>query len=269
MIPSRELNVLQACFGAIIALSATTAYTEEFQAWPRDDANSLKAHEQLVAKARSGRIDVYFLGDSITRRWGCSDPAYKNLLDNWRRHFHGWNAANFGWGGDTTHNVLWRIENGELDGVRPAVIALQIGTNDIGARSYGEVESSEKIEEIVCGIDAILATCHEKTPQSAVLLTGVFPRSDNAGVADLIVELNKRIAPLGAARGVTYVDINRSLTDPQGSLLKGMTVDGLHLSEAGYDIWAAALKPHLHELLGPPKSVDLAPAPTGDPSINN
>src|SRR5678816_2509945 len=71
---------------------------------PRTDRNSQIAHEQLVEKARKGGIDVYFLGDSITRRWGTSDAQYKEFLDNWTKNFHGWNAANFGWGADTIQN---------------------------------------------------------------------------------------------------------------------------------------------------------------------
>ena len=49
---------------------------------PRTDRNSRIAHEQLVAKATQGGIDVYFLGDSITRRWGATD--YPEFLANWR-----------------------------------------------------------------------------------------------------------------------------------------------------------------------------------------
>ncbi|HEU4386296.1 MAG TPA: hypothetical protein VFV34_00765, partial [Blastocatellia bacterium] len=75
---------------------------------PRPDQNSQLAHAELLEKTRKGRIDVYFLGDSITRRWGTSDEQYKHFLENWRRNFFGWNAANFGWGGDTTQNILWR-----------------------------------------------------------------------------------------------------------------------------------------------------------------
>src|SRR5688572_33400024 len=96
---------------------------------PRTDENSRLAHTQLLEKARSGRIDVYFAGDSITRRWGATD--YPELLAHWRQTFFGWNAANFGWGGDTTHNILWRLANGELDGVNPKVIVLQAGTNNL------------------------------------------------------------------------------------------------------------------------------------------
>src|SRR5580693_4380585 len=83
----------------------------------RTDSNSQIAHSQLLEKARKGGIDVYFEGDSITRRWGCSDEQYKAFLENWRQNFFGWNAGDFGWGGDTVQNILWRLNNGELDNV--------------------------------------------------------------------------------------------------------------------------------------------------------
>ena len=94
----------------------------------RTDQNSQIAHEQLLAK-KQGRIDVYFEGDSITRRWGATD--YPQLLENWKKNFFGWNAADFGWGADRMENILWRLENGELDGVNPKVIVLLAGTNNV------------------------------------------------------------------------------------------------------------------------------------------
>ncbi|MBV9225145.1 MAG: hypothetical protein JOY85_14015, partial [Acidobacteriaceae bacterium] len=90
------------------------------QAVFRMDANSLIAHAQLLAKAKAGGIDVYFEGDSITRRWDALD--YPDLFANWKRNFFGWNAGDFGWGADRVQNILWRLENGELDEVNPKVI---------------------------------------------------------------------------------------------------------------------------------------------------
>ncbi len=102
----------------------------------RADRNSHLAHQQLLAKAKSGGIDVYFLGDSITRRWGALD--YPDFLAHWNRSFHGWNAGNFGWGADRTENILWRLENGELDGVLPKVIVILAGTNNVGTEPGDE-----------------------------------------------------------------------------------------------------------------------------------
>ena len=100
---------------------------------PRTDPLSQLAHQQLLEKTKQGQIDVYFVGDSITRRWGTSDPQYKEMLANWKQNFFGWNAADFGWGADTIQNILWRLENGELDGVNPKVIVVLAGTNNVGA----------------------------------------------------------------------------------------------------------------------------------------
>src|SRR6266542_2704390 len=119
---------------------------------PRKDRNSQLAHEQLIEKARRGKIDVYFVGDSITRRWGATD--YPDFLANWKQNFFGWNAANFGWGADTIQNILWRLENGELDGVNPKVIVLLAGTNNIGNTSvHGDADV--KADNITRGLQAI------------------------------------------------------------------------------------------------------------------
>src|SRR5215472_19174973 len=123
------------------------------KAAPRTDENSQKAHIELLEKAKSGRIDVYFEGDSIVRRWGATD--YPELLANWGQNFFGWNAADFGWGADQTQNILWRLENGELDGIKPKVIVLLAGTNNVGNRPPAEGEEI-KAAEITRGLEAML-----------------------------------------------------------------------------------------------------------------
>jgi lysophospholipase L1-like esterase len=229
---------------------------------PRTDANSQIAHTELLAKTKQGRIDVYFVGDSITRRWGALD--YPELLANWRQNFHGWHAANFGWGADKTQHILWRLQNGELDGVHPKVIVLQAGTNNVGRVPDGD----EKVRDIVRGIAALLDTCRAKAPGATIVLTAIFPRNDNgAAVWPEIVEINARIARLADGRRIRFLDINDRLADREGTLYEGMTTDKLHLSVKGYQLWADALKPVFMELLGPPAHTDLAPPPTGDPSV--
>jgi lysophospholipase L1-like esterase len=239
----------------------------------RVDRNSRIAHEQLLAKARQGRIDVYFAGDSITRRWGTSDAQYKDLLANWRENFFGWNAGNFGWGGDTVQNVLWRLENGELDAVNPKVIVLMAGTNNLGNVGPGGDGDGggggAKVEEVVAGIGAIIDVMREKAPAATIVLMGITPRNDGGprrATTATIETINRRIAKLADGRTIRYLNINDRLTDEEGNLLEGMTVDGLHLSVKGYQVWADALKPVLREILGAPAATDSAPEPTGDPS---
>ncbi len=228
----------------------------------RADRNSHLAHQQLLAKARSGSIDLYFLGDSITRRWGATD--YPDLLAHWNRTFHGWNAGNFGWGGDRTENILWRLDNGELDGVDPRVIVLLAGTNNIGREPGDE----SKVADVVRGLKAIVARCREKAPEAVIVLTALFPRNDNPAVMPTIAAINAHLATMADERSVRFLDVNSKLADAEGNLFEGMTVDGLHPSLRGYEVWADGLRPMLTELLGPPAPTDHAPPPTGDPSAS-
>lgn len=226
----------------------------------RTDPNSQTAHAELVDKARRGRIDVFVVGDSITRRWGALD--YPELLANWRQNFHGWNAANFGWGADYTQHILWRLENGELDGVNPRIIVVQAGTNNVGTVPGDDA----KVADIVRGIKAILDVCRAKAPAATLVLTGIFPRNDSSAVLPEIARINAQIARFADGRTIRYVDVNEKLADRNGTLFDGMSTDKLHLTLKGYQVWADALKPIFTEILGPPAPTDQAPPPTGDPS---
>ena len=224
---------------------------------PRTDQNSLLAHQQLLAKSKQGRIDVYFEGDSITRRWGAND--YPALLANFRHNFFGWNAADFGWGADKVENILWRLENGELDGVNPKVIVLLAGTNNVGAHPQPA--------PITTGLEAIVRLMQSKAPGAVIILTAIFPRNDHMEMMPVIDQINANLALLADGKKLRYVNINRKLAAENGKLFYGMmNPDLLHPSLQGYQIWADALKPILQEILGPPASEDHAPPPTGDPS---
>ena len=238
---------------------------------PRADQNSRIAHEQLLNKARTGRIDIYFEGDSITRRWGCSDAQYRDLLANWKTNFFGWNAADFGWGGDRVQNILWRLETGELDGVSPRIIVLLAGTNNL-RDTTSTADQDALVTEITDGIRSILNVMQQKAPKATILLTGITPRKDRQGGTTLmpsINAINNRLAMLADGRRIRFFNINHQLAGADGKLFDGMTVDGLHLSVKGYQVWADALKPVFIELLGPPASVDHAPPPTGDPGARS
>lgn len=229
----------------------------------RTDQNSLTAHQQLLAKRTQGKIDVYFAGDSIARRWGTSDAAYAKYLANWKENFFGWNAADFAWGADTLQNILWRIDNGELDDVNPKVIVFLGGTNNVGSAPG----SDAKAEEIVRGVKAVLGRFQQKAPGATVILTAIFPRNNNPQLYAFIKKINAGIAQLADGKKVRYLDVNDKLADANGNLFPGMmNNDNLHPDLKGYQVWADGLKPILTELLGPPAKEDHAPPPSADPS---
>ncbi|MBZ5577908.1 MAG: hypothetical protein LAP40_15205 [Acidobacteriia bacterium] len=235
---------------------------------PRTDPNSQAAHAQLLEKAKQGRIDIYFEGDSITRRWGATD--YPELLANWRQNFYGWNAADFGWGADRTQNILWRLEHGELDGVNPKIIVLLAGTNNVGNAVPAGGEA-DKVAEITRGISAILRALQTKAPDATIILTGIFPRNDHPAVMPAIDRINENLSKLADGKKIRYLNINERLAAPDGTLFAGMmnAGDKLHPTVQGYQVWADALKPIFTELLGPPAKEDHAPPPTGDPSARH
>lgn len=246
------------------AAAAGSAQLGAGQPIPRTDPNSLTAHDQLLDKAKKGGIDIYFEGDSITRRWGATD--YPELLANWNQNFFGWNAADFGWGGDRIQNILWRLENGELDGVNPKVIVLLAGTNNL--RDWASAEEAEfEAADITNGIQRILRLMKSKAPNATIIVTGIFPRNDNIALMPAIGKINTKLSKLADGVHIRFLNINDRLADQDGKLFDGMMgSDKLHPTVHAYQVWADALKPMFAELLGAPAKEDHAPAPTGDPS---
>jgi lysophospholipase L1-like esterase len=202
------------------------------------DAGWMKRHDGFVAIAKKGEVELLFLGDSITDAW-----RGKAAKATWDKHFAPLKAANFGIGGDRTEHVLWRISNGELEGIKPKVAVLMIGTNNTGGNSA---------EQIAEGIKAIVAKLGEMSPHTKVLLLGVFPRGAKAGtpVREKIATINKEIAKLDDGKRVKYLDIGAKFTKEDGVLTKDIMPDFLHLSAQGYEIWGEAIAPTVREMIG-------------------
>jgi lysophospholipase L1-like esterase len=164
--------------------------------------------------------------------------------------------------------MLWRLEQGELDGVHPKVIVLMAGTNNIGNVSPAE-DTDVRAAETVRGVAAVLKELRARAPNATIVLMGITPRNDNIQVMPIIDAANRGIARLADGRRIRYLNINARLADDHEVLLPGMTSDGLHLTAKAYQLWAEALKPTLLEQLGPKAQEDQAPPPTGDPSATN
>jgi lysophospholipase L1-like esterase len=259
---ARRLVAAAALSALVLAPLSALAESKGHIPFPPWNENGRIAHQQLLEKLHKGKIDVYFEGDSITRRWGATD--YPELLANWNENFHGWNAADFAWGGDSTHQILWRLQNGEFEGVHPKVIVLMAGANNIG-----KGDRPGCVEDTAEGIEAIVAFFREKAPDATIILMALMPRTDIPICGKLVEQVNARIVKLADDKHVRFLDINSQLVDEKGVLLPGMTMgDGLHPSLKAYKVWAKNLNPILEELLGPRADKDFAPPPTGDPSVS-
>ena len=206
---------------------------------PRD-GGAKALHEKFLERAKSGGIGLLFLGDSITQGWGGKDKA-----EIWDRYYGPRDAANFGIGGDRTEHVLWRLENGEIDGIAPKVVVLMIGTNNVRANSA---------EEIADGVKAIVAKLREKLPETKILLLAVFPRGEKPNPGrEKLAAVNETIAKLDDGKRVKYLDIGKNFLNEDGTIPRDVMPDFLHLSAKGYRIWADAIEPTLWSMLDEPE----------------
>ncbi len=154
-------------------------------------------HRNFVERAKQGNVDLLFLGDSITQGWSDNEV--------WKRHYGPRRAANFGIGGDQTQHVLWRIQNGELEGIDPKVVVLLIGTNNA---------SWAPADEIAQGVTAIVKELRQRRPKAKILLLAVFPRRDKPmEIQEKLDAVNARIAGLDDGSNVKFLDIGKALRE--------------------------------------------------------
>jgi lysophospholipase L1-like esterase len=203
-------------------------------------------HRSFVALAKQGDIDVLFLGDSITDWWRTTGKEV------WDKNFGAMKAANFGIAGDTTGNVLWRLQNGEGEGFSPKVILLLIGVNNIG---HGNTNN-----EIVAGVTAIVSELRQRFPSAKILLQGIFPCGDKDSAPRMrVAQINPQLAKLANDKNIFFMDFGAKFLEPDGTLSPEIMPDKLHPTAKGYEIWAAAIKDPLANLLKglPPVAIEL------------
>jgi N-acetylglucosamine-6-sulfatase len=201
---------------------------------PRDDAR----HQSFLEVAKAGNIDLLFVGDSITDGWRRDDRG----LPVWNQYFAPLKAANFGIGGDNTQGVLWRMQNGELEGFHAKLIVLMLGTNNINRNTNPDIAAGDR---------AIVQEFLKRQPGAKVLLLGVFPRGaapDNPFRAS-IREINEHLRRIADDKQVFFLDIGDKFLTPDGVLTAEVMPDGLHPNEFGYRIWANAILGRVKALL--------------------
>lgn len=196
-------------------------------------------HEQRVELTKAGGVRLAFLGDSITHSWESGGKAV------WDKYYAHRKAANFGFSGDRTEHVLWRLDNGELIGLQPKVIVIMIGTNNIGHASSDPQMTAD-------GVHAIVSKLQHEIAGVKILLLGVFPRSLNAEdkMRKDVAEATWLFSPLGERQNVEFLDVGKYFLRPSGEIRTTMMPDRLHPNAAGYEIWARAIEPTLARLLG-------------------
>jgi beta-glucosidase len=201
-------------------------------------------HEGFVETAKKGDIDLLLDGDSITDWWVQND-ANKAMFD---KYFGAYKTANFAIAGDTTQGVLWGLKNGESQGFQPKAIMLMIGTNNTGGTNNAGTMTAAEIAE---GVGAVVQEMRSDFPQAKILLLAIFPRGlPGDSVRDKIAEINRIISQLDDQRHVFYLDIGPKFLDERGNFLPGaFRPDNLHPDAKGYDIWGAAVKDKLAELM--------------------
>jgi lysophospholipase L1-like esterase len=190
------------------------------------------------AKEALGNYDIEFIGDSITEAW---EGAGTNV---WREFYGKKKAINFGVSGDRTQHVLWRFENGQLDGIKAKVAVVMIGTNNSLGQDNTEAEMLE-------GVTAIVKQIRIRQPDTKIILLGIFPRGETfSPQRGKILQVNEALARLDDGKSVFYIDFGSQLIESDGSISKAIMPDYLHLTEAGYRIWANATESKLKRLLG-------------------
>ncbi|MBI1335066.1 MAG: GDSL family lipase [Armatimonadetes bacterium] len=214
---------------------------------PRPDDWWRKRHDAVIARVKQGNSDLVFIGDSITHAFG-GDPqtgeSFNNRgKDSWDKFFGKYHPVNLGFSGDRTQHVLWRLDNGEMDGVQPKVVVVMIGTNNIGSNSP---------EQIAEGVSAILDWLRVHQRQAKIVLHAIFPRSPNPDnwQRRKVDATNLLLEPIARQKHAIYLDIGAKFLDEYGVLHPTIMPDYLHPNADGYAIWAKALKPTLDRLLG-------------------
>jgi lysophospholipase L1-like esterase len=227
---------------ASLALAASAENSAIVPAPRSAPANWIARHEGFLAEARQGRFDLVFIGDSITDGWR------KGGLQVWNKFYAPRHALNLGIGGDRTQHVLWRIEHGELDGLKPKAVVLMIGTNNTGKEKDGSPRNSTA--EVIAGVTAVVKQIRAKLPQSKLLLLAIFPRgTPDAPERAQISEINAAIAKLDDGKMVKFLDIGKVFLAADGSIPRTIMPDLLHPNAHGYQLWADAMEPALAGML--------------------
>ncbi len=172
---------------------------------------------------------VFFVGDSITD--GFRGSAW-NKMAKYRPY-------NLGISGDWTQNVLWRLQNGPFEICKPELMVLMIGTNN---QRYS-------IQEVADGIRAIVQYTQQASPDTKILILGIFPRGNHFPAGNRQEKINDILKTYADNDMVFYKDLSYIWIDENRRVRRDLLPDGLHPGAAGNELWADAMLPLLEQLL--------------------
>ena len=211
-------------------------------------------HAEALRIKDSVDPEIVLIGNSITHFWGGvpalrnadGSPREPNGPKSWSSVFQGHRVLNLGFGWDRTQNVLWRLDHGELDGLHPRLVVIDIGTNNTSETAHARINT---VPEIVEGIRAVVDRVRTKTPAARIILMAIFPREQFSSHPRrvLIDATNKLLKAFAENEKLTYLDIGQAFLAPDGSMIPGMTSDFTHPTDKGYQVWADSLRPFVED----------------------
>ena len=212
-------------------------------------------HQEKLAELRSRRVELIWLGDSITQDWEKQGPPdWQDFAPVWQRFYGDRHAVNLGFRGDNTAHLLWRMRNGELDGIQPRAAVVLIGANNLGRVHWSAPQT-------VAGIVAVVDELRSRLPDTRVLLLGILPSVRSKYVSRTANAVNRelaeRYAPGGSGAEVTFMDLSR-LFLRDGQVDRTQFFDDqldppdppLHPTAQAQERIAAAIEPTLAAMLG-------------------
>jgi beta-glucosidase len=198
-------------------------------------------HEQILENNKTKNPELILVGNSILHTLDNTDRTAV-----WEKYLNRYNAVNMGFSGDRTENVIWRLENGELDGINPKVALLLIGTNNTDGNHYLEITQPEELAAATWKICKII---REKLPDTQILLLGIFPYGYKPNHRDNINKATNKIVSQFPAKDnhIHYRDIGNIFVDENSKVKKSLMPDYLHPNAEGHFLMFQAIENDISE----------------------
>ena len=216
-------------------------------------------HDQKVAAIKSGKYDLVLIGDSITQ---CLEDGgeWAPLNATWEKHYVPRNAINLGYSAYRTENILWNLQNGELDFTQsPKVFMLLIGTNNTDDQHFKSVHTAE---QLFAGTKAIVDLIRQRHPTSKIVIRRPFPSGTVGDQTPYARKYNRSLKAIGELRRageltvqladgkqVFWSDVGHVFLRPDGTINPDLMPDLIHPNAAGAEAAAQAIEPLLSSLL--------------------